>query len=191
MISSPRCSRKVLAVVPTRLLKAISALLIAALALSACASRPGTAAVVDGRTVLEKDLSQTSAELAQVLGEQVSSQAVLQILIVAPTMIQVSSRNGMSVSADQAEDFLDEQAATGGQEATQEYGPGTVTVGRYLLLDNLVRSAPEGEQIGTELQEEINELQVELSPRYGEWTPEQGPVPVHPEWILEPAAPQA
>ena len=176
--------------VRSRLLKVVSALLIAALAVSACASRPGTAAVVDGRTVLERDLSQASAELTQVLGQQVNSQAVLQILIVAPTMIQVASRNGVSISADQAEDFLDEEAAAGGQEATDEYDPGTITVGRYLLLDNLVRSAPEGAQIGAELQEEINGLDVELSPRYGEWTPEQGPVPVHPEWILEPAAEQ-
>ncbi|WP_434081059.1 hypothetical protein [Sanguibacter sp. Z1732] len=68
--------------VPTaRLLKVISALLIAVLALGACSARPGTAAVVDGRTISENDLSVASSELSEVLGQPVNSQAVLQILI--------------------------------------------------------------------------------------------------------------
>lgn len=174
--------------VPTRLLKVFSALLIAALALSACAARPGTAAVVDGRTVMEKDLSAASAELTQVLGQQVDSQAVLQILIVAPTMMQVASRHGVSVSADEAQEFLSTEAAAAGQEAAEDgYSAGTVTVGRYLLLDNQLRTSPEGALVGPELQQEIGALDVQLSPRYGEWSPDQGPVPVQPEWILDPA----
>lgn len=169
----------------SRLLKVISAVLIAVLALGACSARPGTAAVVEGRTISENDLSLASSELSEVLGQPVNSQAVLQILIVAPTMIQVASRHGVSVSADDAQDFLAGEAASSGQQVAEGgYGTDTVTVGRYLLLDSALRSSNEGGAIGADLQEEFADLDVELSPRYGEWTPEAGPTPVQPEWIL-------
>ncbi|WP_434081058.1 hypothetical protein [Sanguibacter sp. Z1732] len=105
----------------------------------------------------------------------------------APTMIQVSSRYGVSVSADEAQDFLIGEAASSGQQVAEGgYDAGTVTVGRYLLLDSAVRSSTEGPAIGADLQEEFAGLNVELSPRYGEWTPDAGPTPVQPEWILNP-----
>lgn len=171
--------------VPTaRLLKVISALLVGLLALSACGTQPGAAAVVNGGTIAEQDVSEASTELGHVLAGQINPQAVLQILIVGPTAIQVAASNGMGISAAEAAEFLDNEALANEQEPAEEYSQSTLTVARYLLLDNMLRTSPDAAELSAELEERIAELDVELSPRYGEWTP-QGPAPAQPEWILE------
>lgn len=180
--------------VPTaRLLKLISALLVAGLALAGCSYQPGAAAVVDGRTITERQLAQASTELSEILGNPVSTPVVLQTLIVAPTAIQVASRNGLAVSAQQAQEMLEQESAQGeaGTVGEEEYSDPTLTVGRYLMLQNMITIDPEGAQIGAELSEAIDELDVELNPRYGEWDPMEGPTPVQPDWIVDPATDEA
>ena len=169
-----------------RLIKVIGALLVGLLALSACGTHPGAAAVVNGNTVAEQDVSAASTEMSAVLGGEVNSQAVLQILIVGPTAIQVASRHGLGVSADEARQFLDEQATMNEQEPAEGYSNSTLVVARYLMLQETLQVSPEAAEVGSELAQEIEEMEIELSPRYGEWTP-QGPTPVQPEWIQETA----
>lgn len=188
---SPHSSRKVLTVVSTaRLIKVIGALFAGLLVLSACGTHPGAAAVVNGNTIAEQDVSQASSELSTVLDGPVNSQAVLQILIVGPTAIQVAARHGMGVSADDAGEFLDGQAAMNAQEPLEEYSNPTLTVARYLILQETMQTSPEAAEVGPELAEAVQDMDIELSPRYGEWTPE-GPTPTQPEWLLEPAPQEA
>jgi len=176
-------------VLTARLLKVVSAFLIGLLALSACGTQPGAAAVVNGSTIAERDVSQASTELGHVLAGEINPQAVLQILVIGPSAIQLAARNGMGISAAEAEEFLNNEALANEQEPAEEYSQSTLTVARYLLLENVLRTSPDAAELGAELEEEIGALDVELSPRYGEWTP-QGPVQTQPDWILEPE-PQA
>ena len=169
----------------SRLVKIGCALVVAAFALAGCAGQPGAAAVVDGRAITERSLSEATTELTEVLGGAASPAAILEVMIQAPFAVQVASEHGVAISTDEASDVLDaEVEARGDQPPADGYGEEALSVARYLFLLGMIEQSPEGQQIMTELGERLQEVQVQLSPRYGDWNAEQAMVEqAPPEWL--------
>lgn len=169
----------------SRLVKVVCTMVVAAFAVAGCAGQPGAAAVVDGRTITERSLSDATTELTEVLGGAASPAAILEVMIQAPFAVQTASEHGVAISTDEASDFLDaEVAARGDQPPADGYGEEALAVARYLFLLGMIEQAPEGQEIMTDLGQRLQEAEVQLSPRYGNWNAEQAMVEqTLPEWL--------
>ena len=79
----------------------VAAVLALAGLVSGCSSRPGAAAVVDGRAIPASDIVTVVDELKPAV-PTISSALVLNTLIQEPTLVQLASDKGMGVSPDDA-----------------------------------------------------------------------------------------
>lgn len=171
----------------SRLAKVVCALVVALFALVGCAGQPGAAALVDGRAISERTLSETTVGMDPFLDGQAGRSVVLDALIQAPFAVQVASEHGLAVSTDQTAEFLDEQLAMREVAApTEGHDAGVVSLTRYLLLLGQIDQDERAGEIHAAIAERVSAADVQVSPRYGEWVPGQGPVPTSPEWLLTP-----
>ncbi len=174
----------------TRLVKVVAALAIGALALVACSTTPGTAATVNGRTITEAQVSQASAEMSEVLGLQVDRQQMLSRLVSTPTVAAVAQQHGIAASDTESAEVLARQAESVGAAVPEDgFSAPTLVIAQSLILEQMVQAAPNAEQIANQIETGRAEMDVQLSPRYGQWDAETGPVPAPPEWIHQSATP--
>lgn len=183
MRALPPLERSSPVVSTSRLLKVVTAVLIAVLALGACSARPGTAAVVDGRTITEAELAAAATELNVFLN--LASTDVLAMLILVAPRAEVATENGLTYSDDTVQQALADAYANAGHPAPARFAESTLVAARSILLDQQLSQS----QFAAEVRERAAGMDVELNPRYGTWTP-GGPVQVSPEWIYvdEPVA---
>lgn len=163
----------------------------AGLALTACAGQPGAAALVDGQRISENEVAQTVEVWQPLLQDRLSPAAMLAPMIQAPVLLDVAADHGIGVSVEDAEQYLDDRAEQAQVTPPEEYPDGAVEVARMQIVVELLNGGSvDAQQISTDLTERIGELDVELSPRYGEWDPEAAGgsfiAPTTPEWILAP-----
>lgn len=171
----------------SRLSKVVCALVVALFALVGCAGQPGAAAVVDGRAISERALSETTTGMSPFLDAAASPSMVLDAMIQAPFAVEVASEHGVAVSTDQTADFLDEQLAMREEAAPAGgYDDDVLSLAQYLLLLGQIDQDERAAEIHTAIAERVGAAEVQLSPRYGEWVPGQGAVPASPEWLLTP-----
>jgi hypothetical protein len=157
-----------------------------AVLLGGCAQSPGTAAVVEGRTISENQLQQAQADLDTLLPNRIDPQTVLVALMVGPFFIDAAAANGVGVSDAQARDLAQQIAAQGGGQVGS-LGEGALEVLRFTLAsDNLTRLPQAGEVIG-DVERRIFEADIDVSPRYGDLDQETGQLvrPASP-WIGAP-----
>ncbi|UFU07421.1 hypothetical protein [Ruania halotolerans] len=176
-----------------RILAPATAVLSAALLAAGCAGQPGAAAVVDGEAITEGELSETTAALAPFLNADVGPNVMLATMIQAPVFLGVAAEHGVAASEDETEAYLDELSAQAQVEVPQDYPAGAIEVARFLIVSGELSQSPDAQAIGEAVNEEMAELEVEVSPRYGTWDPTlaQGSAvaPAQPEWLLAPPAP--
>lgn len=175
-------SKGLIVVSTSRPLRIVAALLIAALALAGCSARPGTAAVVDGRSISESELSDAVEDLTALLGAPAGTTPVLERLIKEPVAVEVGSEIGISVTDDQVHDFLDGIAEQEGRQPPASYSSGATTVGRFIMITSAAPQDETGAQLLQEIETRSAELDVELNPRYGTWA-DGAPMAQTPEWI--------
>jgi hypothetical protein len=161
---------------------------VAAVALLAgCTGQPGAAAVVDGRTISTAELA-TAAEQLKPIFNGGGANDVLGVLINEPFATEVAAERGVGVSDEQALDLLrsvTEQALGAEAAADAEFGEGALAVARYSLAVTGLRDVPDAQDAMLEYQEKITSADIEVNPRFGDYTPETGvTAPVAPSWLL-------
>ncbi|MBO9569902.1 MAG: hypothetical protein J7503_13930 [Cellulomonas iranensis] len=161
---------------------------VAAVALLAgCSGQPGAAAVVDGRTISTAELARADEELKPIF-QGAGTNDVLGVLINEPFATEVAAERGVGVSDEQALDLLrsvTEQALGAEAAADAEFGEGALAVARYSLAVTGLRDVPDAQDAMLEYQEKISAADVEVNPRFGDYTPETGvTAPVAPSWIV-------
>lgn len=162
---------------------AVSAVLAAGL-LAGCSAVPGTAAVVDGRTISQSELVTATDQLANVLNGADAS-TVLLALVLAPDVLAAAAEQGAAISADTAVETMDSIVEqTGGPET--EWSDASVLVVRMILAGQTVQGLPGGPEALTAAEEEALSGDVTVNPRYGTLDPEQRRiVPRELPWITE------
>ncbi|TDE93963.1 hypothetical protein EXU48_10900 [Occultella glacieicola] len=178
-------------VTTSRLLKTAGSLAVGALALSACSINPGAAAVVDGNRITENVLATTDEQISPMLTEDPEPARVLQLLIAAPDLLQVTSENGIAYSDEQAREVLEATAAAQGVPVA-DYTEDTLRVTRMILAQGDLSQSPDGQAMLDDANARLASSEIVVSPRYGEWDAEtNGIAAVTPDWILAPEAPVA
>ncbi|SEE96028.1 hypothetical protein [Ruania alba] len=176
-----------------RIVPPVVAVLSAALFAAGCAGEPGAAAVVNGETISESELAETTEALAPFLNAEVGPDLMLATMIQAPVLLDVAAEHGVAASVDETETYLDGLSAQAQVEAPESYPAGAIEVARFLIVSGELGQSPDAQAIGAAMNEQMAELDVEISPRYGSWDPELAEgsaiAPAQHDWLLAPAAP--
>ena len=129
---------------------------------SGCSVHPGTAAVVEGRTISQDYLDDTYAEV-EALGLDKST--TLALIIAAPYFIEAAAENGVGVTAGEARSLLEEGFAAQGTEPT--FSDGTVEFVRLRMALQNLQALPNGDELIAEVDAEVLALEMDINPRYG------------------------
>lgn len=165
---------------------ALALLVLGAGATAACSAESGAAAVVDGRAIGVEEVQTASAELSPYV-EGVTPSGVVLYLVAQPTVEAVAAENGVSVSTQEAERLLADLASGAG--AAPDFGPASVEVARFSLLQRGIGELPDAQGVQSEILERLEALDVDVNPRYGELDLSQGGiVPVERPWLVPDAA---
>jgi len=143
------------------------ALAVGAALLTGCAQAPGTAAVVDGRTITEGTLQRATSELGTLVPSGIPTQQVLINLIAAPFLLDRATDAGAGVSEAEARQLADELAAQAGLAETPDLGEGSLTVLRATLAQQKLAQRPDAGEVFAAFAEDLAAADVDLSPRYG------------------------
>lgn len=166
---------------------AVGAALVVAGVLAGCSSQLEVAAVVDGRTITEDDVTRVTEELGPYLLDS-SPRGVLSALVGTEAGLDVAEHFDVAVTDEQADAFLDELAAGAGQEPPAEWGAASLRVARVQVASTLMAQAG-FDGVAEEFSDAIAALDVDVNPRYGGYDPTTGAVVDDRPWIVrEPAA---
>lgn len=166
---------------------------------------PSTAAVVDGRRIAAADVDEVvdgvraSQAFRQAQGDldQLTLQTQTQLVnafVLSAVLEQVARRNGVTVSDEQVAQVRDQIAEqAGGEEALDQaladQGVPSSLIdqqARDTALQNaLSEQLPEGTDLATFVRGELDDVDIEVNPRYGAW--DTSALAVEP---VDPLAPQ-
>jgi hypothetical protein len=165
---------------------AAAALALAGL-LAGCTSKPGAAAIVDGRAIPTSDIVTVQDELRPAVGD-VTTQQVLNILIQEPTVVQVASEHGDGVSDADAKATLDGFFTTNNLTPPASYAPATMQVGLHQAAGQKLQADANSAAIGQEFNDQLAKVKVTVNPRFGTWDASQGQVAASttPSWMVTP-----
>lgn len=146
--------------------------------LAGCAGQPGVAATVDDRVITESDLARFVSDGESVLAQEPTADAALSMLILIPWFLDIAADAGAAVSEHDAVDLLEEVLAQTGAEAPEDgFGTGMIDLARWQLVQTELSSgevlAPD---FNAELSVLLDEAEIEVNPRYGEFDAESGSV---------------
>lgn len=172
-----------------RTVGAAGSLLLVAGVLAGCAdgARPGTAAVVDGRTIPASEVSDAMTQLSP-LFNGATPQLILQVLIDEPTLTKLAADKGVGINDDEANQFLAQSFKSAGVPAPAHYSAGAMSIARYQLAANNVQGLSDSASAVADLQKRLQALKVTVNPRYGAFDPTQAAVaaPTASPWIVAP-----
>lgn len=151
--------------------------------LAGCASRPGAAAVVDGRQVRTSDVAVALDELAPIY-QGVTPQLVLQDVLTEPVVADLAVEAGLAVSDDEALALLANAYGAVQQEPPAEYSPATITVARFQVALNKFQAEGVLDQVGQQYVERVAELDVTVNPRFGDFDAGAVTEPAVPAWVV-------
>ncbi len=187
----------------------IPAVVLAGVVLSGCAQTlAGSAAVVGDARLTDNELSQTVTTLTDKLGIQSSdqvSQAILSRWMVNQLVEQLAEDKGVTLTKGEVDAAIAEQVeSAGGQEAFEQSAlqagvlpediPGAVRVS--LLIDKMTKFTVTGDdpsgQAGliVQVQQLADELDPQVSPRFGTWDAQQLTVGALPDDLSTPVVQQ-
>lgn len=159
--------------------------------LAGCAdgARPGTAAVVDGRTIPASEVSDAISQLGP-LFNGATPELILQVLIDEPTLTQLAADKGVGINDDEARQFLAQSFQGAGVAAPAHYSAGALSIARYQIAASKVQALPDSAGAVADLQKRITAMKVTVNPRYGTFDPTAAGVaaPTASPWIVAPSS---
>lgn len=160
----------------------VAAAVVGGVVLGGCSAQPGTAAVIDGRSISQDTLNTTVEELAPLL-QTAEPRAVLAALMVAPFFIEAADENEVGISESQTRQLMDGAAEQSGVPAT-DWSDASVELVRFSLAQQSLLALPDGAEIIGAVEDEIFAAPIDVNPRYGRLDPETGQVePLDLPWI--------
>lgn len=164
--------------------------LVAALVLGGCTAQTGSAAVVDGEPISAAKLDRTTRELNELFN--VDARGVLTMLIVSPTYLAEAAANGVAKSRDEARTYLTEVIAADPVSAVgvdvDSFSDATLDLVRFDMALRELSQLETSQEIGERVQGQIAALDVDVNPRFGEFSAEATAInPVAPEWLVQPS----
>lgn len=162
---------------------AIAIALVAALALGGCAADHGAAAVVDGKPIAASTVDRAASELNQIF--MVDARGVVTLLIVTPSYLDAARELGVATSHDEAREYVAQVAADSGVDVDPEgLSDASLDILSLALSEQRMAQLPEAAEVFAEIRAEISELDVEVNPRFGEFSFDNlAVIPTTPEWI--------
>ena len=151
--------------------------------LSGCSSRPGAAALVDGRQIASSDLVTVVDELKPAV-PTVTASLVLSTLIQEPTLRQLASEKGYGVSPDDAKAALESFFTSAGLTAPTTFSAATLDVGYYQVAATKLQADANATAILTEFGDRLGALHVTVNPRFGTWSAGQIGAAAARTWIV-------
>jgi hypothetical protein len=166
-----------------RIVGAAAAALTLAGLLAGCSTRPGAAAVVDGRTIRTSDLVAVVADLKPALGD-VSAAQVLNILIEEPMLVQLAADHGQGVSAADAKSTLDAFFTSAKVTPPAGYSAATLQVGLHQAANAKLRADTTDTTLSQDYTDRLAKLAVTVNPRFGTWDQGQLGAAAAPSWVV-------
>ncbi len=158
--------------------------LVVAVSQSGCAaSEAGAAAVVDGRRISVQDVQQAAADFEAFTGQPIPQQQVLYFLVIGPYVVDAAAQAGVGVSPDDARVQLT-------QRIDNPSGSGVSALQAAESVSRLTQlSEDRAKPILDRVVSTLRSVDIELSPRYGQFDTEQITItPPVENWIEAPAA---
>lgn len=142
-----------------------------ALALSACSGlgSPGSAAVVDGRVISDRDVQTVAGELGAGTSGEVTVAQVVPLMIVDGVVDDIASEITGGSSREDARAALGANAVEGQQPV--EYSDVTLD---FIATNLELNAIQQNDLARAEFDARLQELDVEVNPRYGTVDEEQG-----------------
>jgi hypothetical protein len=157
------------------------------LALAGCGSVSASeAAVIDGESIGEGELQETTSQLNRIAAEPFTPAAVLSELTRAPFLDKAFAGTSAELTDQQVTDLLTENGLDNPSSLTVDVA--RTRQYQTLLQDPEVMADPQVAEAVSQLQEvtvaDIEKLDVEINPRYGTFDPQSASiVPEDPKWI--------
>lgn len=153
--------------------------------LAGCGVHPGTAAIVDDRTITQEYVAQARADLAAIR-ISVEATGVLEALIAAPYVIAAAEENGVGVSAADVRGMLLDADVS--EEQAAGLGDGAIEAFQFSLAYGSIQQLPDAAEILADIAEQLAAADVTVNPRYGEFDEVTGTISATPpEWIVTPS----
>lgn len=144
----------------------------AAVVAAGCSTPPGTAAVVDGRTITHDYLEETRQDMEGFL-TRADSATTLGALIAAPYFIDAADEHGVGASEAEARAAIEDALVSVGREDLS-VGDGAVEIIRFTMAIQKIQALPDGAEILAETDARVLAAETQISPRYGELDPRTG-----------------
>lgn len=161
----------------------------AAALLTACAGQPGAAAVVDGTSIPASDL-QTALDELEPYVQGASPSAVLGVLVVEPTVVQMAADAGVAASDADAQAFLDQVVQQSTPDEHPTFGPASLAIARYFVAFTNLSNLSSQEEVTADITKKVADLDVEVNPRFGTLGEDNKITdPTPPKWIITPTTP--
>lgn len=158
--------------------------LVAAL-LTGCSAQPRAAAVVDGTVISQAEVEQTFDELGPILADAKPS-AVVQALILAPSVIGAAADNGVGVSDQDGAELLDAVMTNAGLDPAGSWSHGSLQIARSELSAQALANLPDGAALLEQARASATAQEVEVNPQYGQLVAETGVIdPIARPWIAQ------
>lgn len=151
-------------------LSTLAALALGGALLSGCAGQSGVAASVDDTIHTNNDLAALVSELSPYLQAGGEANSLLANLIMAGPVLDSAKEFNVGVGVQDAAEFLDTLAVQSGNEAPSEWSDSTLTVTRMLLLLEEPQAQVVWQDIMQGASEQLEGADIDVNPRYGEWT---------------------
>jgi hypothetical protein len=140
-------------------------------ALTACSGgQPGAAAVVhtgdSTRVISTSDVDTATRELADVL-QGVTPDAITQVLVQEPVLMQVAEDEGVGVSSTQVDEFFTTAINQVGLDADRTFSEPSRRVAQFVLARNALSQLTDATSANEALTTAVADMKIDLSPRYG------------------------
>jgi hypothetical protein len=163
---------------------AVTMLLVAG-ATAACSAQAGAAAVVEGEPIPVEDVQGAVDQLGPYL-DGATPASVLLVLVAEPTVGRIAAENGVAVSEQQAQKLLTDLSSDAPD--APDFSAASVAVARFSLLQQALNQLPDADAVQQEVLTRLEDLDVDVNPRYGELDLSRGGIaPVEHPWLV-PAA---
>ena len=151
--------------------------------LAGCSSRPGAAAIVDGRTIKTSDVVAVVDDLKPALGD-VSATQVLNILIEEPMLVQLAADHGQGVSTADAKTTLNAFFTSAKLTPPTSYSPATLEVGLHQAANAKLAADTSDTTLAQDYTARLAKLSVTVNPRFGTWNQGQLGAAATPSWVV-------
>lgn len=157
----------------SRRTQAVAVLALSAFGLAGCGATPGpgVAAVSEGVVITEQQVDDVMADFERAgAGGQIQRVNVVAMLAMRPVILDVAKNSGAVVGEDAVRAGLAQQLP-GASEATVQFQQTQATGG---AMDEATLNR---------FEQAMQQADIEVSPRYGSYDPQQGFAPSDPNWL--------